>query len=197
MEAYMLKSSFLFSTFVGIITIGLSSCASISEDSCRAGNWEALGYKDGTNGVKRNKVSSYADRCSKFGISLDMDEYLTGFNAGLPTYCTYERGFSLGENGSSYNQVCSGLLAVDFAPGYDAGRVVYEIYQEHNQLIAAYEDKLDAVSAVRERLDTEDLSGEDIKRLKKKLRLFKRDADNIRIDIRAFEGIHDLSRYDF
>lgn len=174
----------------------LSGCASISEDTCQAGNWEALGYKDGTRGVRRDKVASYADKCSKYGITLNTAEYLRGFNAGLPTYCTYERGYELGENGSSFNQVCSGPLAADFAPGHDAGRAVYEVYQEHSSLIGSYQSRLDDIAGVETRLDTEDLLAEDRKRLRKKLRRFEREADDIRIDIRAFERINDLPTSD-
>lgn len=175
----------------------LSGCATISQDKCEAGNWETLGYKDGTRGVRRDKIASYADTCAKYGISLNPQEYLAGFNAGLPTYCTYERGFALGENGSSYNQVCAGPLAVDFAPGYDAGRAVYEITQEHKVLVNAYDTALDDIIGTQTRLETEDLSAEDRKRLSKKLRRFRRNAENLRIDIRAFERVHALPRYVF
>lgn len=173
----------------------LSGCASISEDTCQAGNWEALGYKDGTRGVRRDKIASYADRCAKFGISLNPTEYLAGFNAGLPTYCTYERGYSLGENGSDYNQVCAGDLAVDFAPGYDAGRAVYAVYQEHDSLINRYENLVSKITGVEDRLATEELTDEDVRRLRRKLRRFEREADDARIDIRAFERINDLPKH--
>ena len=192
----MKNAAIIFSVLISFGTTGLSSCASISEDSCKAQNWEALGYKDGTRGVRRDKVSSYSDRCAKFGITVDLVTYLKGFNEGLLTYCTYERGFALGEAGSRYNQVCSGSLAADFAPGYDEGRAVFEIYQEHESLVSRYENKLSDIDGVSERLANEILSDEDIKRLKKKLRRFKRAADDMRIDIRAFERIHDLPRYD-
>ena len=175
----------------------LSGCASISKDTCEAGNWEALGYKDGTRGVRRDKVASYADRCSKYGISLNTAEYITGFNAGLPTYCTYERGYALGEAGSRYNQVCAGELAVDFAPGYDDGRAVYAIVQEHSALINRVTSRLDDIAGVRGRLETEDLTPEDRKRLRKKLSRFKAEVDERRIDLRAFERLHDLPRYSF
>ena len=190
----------LFLSALGLAVMGgagLSGCASISEDTCQAGNWEALGYKDGTRGVRRDKVAKYADKCSKYGISLNPEEYLRGFNAGLPTYCTYERGFALGEGGSSYNQLCSGALAADFAPGYDAGRIVYAVHQEHRGLIDSYTSRMDDIYGVRQRLDTEDLLPEDRKRLRKKLRRFQREADDIRIDIRAFERINDLPRHRF
>lgn len=174
---------------------GLSGCATISEDKCLAGNWQELGYRDGSNGVKRDKASKIADICAKYGVEMDFDAYISGFERGLPNYCTYERGFALGENGSSYNQLCAGPLAVDFAPGYDEGRAVYEVYKEHKSLISIYESKLDDIAGVKGRLKTEDLSAEDEKRLRKKLRRFRRQAEDMKIDIRAWERLHNLSRY--
>ena len=131
MKSYIFRNSFFSALTATLISSGgLSGCASISEEKCQAGNWQELGYRDGSNGVKRGKASKIADTCAKYGIDMNFDAYLAGFNQGLPSYCTYERGFALGENGSSYNQICSGELAADFAPGYDEGRAVYEIYKE-------------------------------------------------------------------
>jgi len=174
---------------------GLSGCATISKDTCAAGNWQELGYRDGSLGVKRSKASKIADSCAKYGIDMNFDAYLLGFNQGLPTYCTYERGYARGENGSSYNQNCSGQLALDFAPGYDAGRLVYDVTQEHKSLISSYEGRLGDIAGVRDRLGNEELSAEDDKRLRKKLRRFRREAEDMKIDIRAWERLHNLRRY--
>jgi len=174
---------------------GLSGCATISEDKCLAGNWQELGYRDGSNGVKRAKASKIADTCAKYGVDMNFDAYLSGFNQGIPTYCTYERGYALGESGASYNQICSGQLAQDFAPGYDEGRAVYDIYQEHKSLISFSESKVDDITGIRGRLESETLSVEDEARLRKKLRRFRRQAEDLKIDIRAWERLHGLSRY--
>ena len=178
-----------------LVSAGLSSCATISEDKCLAGNWQELGYRDGSNGAARDKASKIADTCAKYGVDLNFDAYLSGFSGGVQTYCTYERGFELGENGSSYNQICSGDLAADFAPGYDEGRAVYEIYRERKSLIAVYEDKLGDIAGTQNRLETEELSSEDEARLRKKLRRFRRQAEDTKIELRAWERLHDLPRY--
>ena len=123
-------------------------------------------------------------------------------------YCTYQRGYDLGENGSSYNQVCSGDLADGFSQGYDQGRVVYEIYSEHKRLISEYEDTLDALVNVRGRLagdigdkDEEDniipLSASERKRLTKKQYRLEGELDDYRQDIRDYEYANDLPRYSF
>ncbi len=186
--------------FAGISIIlltsaGLSACATISEDKCLAGNWQELGYRDGSNGARRDKASKIADTCAKYGVDLNFESYLSGFDRGVSTYCTYERGYALGENGSSYNQICAGDLAAEFAPGYDDGRAVYEVYQEHAALVSNYEDKLDDITGTLTRLETEDLKPEDRTRLRKKLRKFRRQAEDLKIDVRAWERLHDLPRY--
>ena len=186
--------------FAGISIIlltsaGLSACATLSEDKCLAGNWQELGYRDGSNGAKRDKASKIADTCAKYGVELNFESYLSGFDRGVSTYCTYERGYALGENGSSYNQICSGDLAADFAPGYDDGRAIYEVYQEHASLVSNYENKLDDITGTLTRLETENLKPEDRTRLRKKLRKFRRQAEDMKVDIRAWERLHDLPRY--
>lgn len=108
-------------------TASLSGCASISEKKCLTGNWGDIGYKDGIKGKRRDAISDYADDCADHGVTPNRELYLARYNEGLGFYCTYEKGHALGEEGASYNQVCSGALAADFSQGYDAGRIVYEI----------------------------------------------------------------------
>jgi len=63
-----------------------------------------------------------------------------------------ELGLELGENGSSFNQVCSGNLASGFSQGYDQGRAIYDINREHERLISEYDDTLEALVTLRGRL---------------------------------------------
>lgn len=144
------------------VVIGLTGCASISEDECISGNWSDIGYKDGVNGKSRGKLADYAKTCIKYGVEPNRDVYLTAFENGLVKYCTFEQGLKLGEDGSSYNQVCSGDLANGFSQGYDEGRVVYEINREHKRLISDYEETLEDLVDVRGRLagDIIDKDGE-------------------------------------
>lgn len=182
-----------------VLAVGVlfSGCASISEEDCQIGAWSEYGYKDGLNGSSSSRVSKYAEKCGKHGITPDSAAYLAGYENGIVKYCTYERGYARGENGDSYNQACSGPLAADFAPGYDAGRAVFEIYEERRSLIANYEDTVDALVEVRRKLREDELTdGERRRLIKKEVRLEDR-ADDIRIDVRAFERIHDLPRHNF
>lgn len=185
-----------------VVMLGLSlsilgGCASISEEDCQIGAWSEYGYEDGVKGKSSDRVSDYAKTCAEHGVKPDIDAYLASYERGIQRYCTYQQGYELGENGSSYNQACAGDLAADFAAGYDEGRVVYEIYQEHKRLISDYEDTVDALVETRRKLREDELTDDERRRLEKKeIRLEDRREDT-RIDIRAFERLHDLPRYDF
>ena len=198
----------LNSVILSGVVIGLTGCASISEDECISGNWSDIGYKDGVNGKSRGKLADYAKTCIKYGVEPNRDVYLTAFENGLVKYCTFEQGLKLGENGSSYNQVCSGYLANGFSQGYDEGRVVYEINREHKRLISDYEETLEDLVDVRGRLagDIIDKDGEgniiplstsERKRLTKKQYRLEGELDDKRQDVRDFEYANDLPRHRF
>jgi hypothetical protein len=180
-----------------VLCLSAAGCASISQDDCQVGAWGDYGYKDGLNGRSSDRIAKYAKKCAEFGVKPNSAEYLTGYDQGVFKYCTYQQGYELGENGSDYNQVCSGPLAADFAPGYDEGRAVYEIYEEHKSLISGADDTHAALIEVRRKLKEDELAEGDRRRLEKKRRRLKEDRDDARIDVRAFERIHGLPRHRF
>ncbi len=177
------------------MSLGLSACASISEEDCQVGAWSEYGYKDGLKGRSSSRVEDYAQKCAKFGIVPDMDAYLTRYDQGIQRYCTYERGFERGRDGGSYNQACSGSLSVDYAPGYDEGRLIYEIREEYDNLIDDYEDSREALIEVERKLIEDELSDDDRRRLEKKARRLEGRLVDLRVDIRAFERQHNFPRY--
>lgn len=191
-----MKQHIISLTIIAVLT-GLSGCASISEEDCNIGAWSEYGYKDGINGRSSDRVSKYANKCGEFGVKPDSQSYLEGYDRGVVKYCTYERGYASGEDGNSYNQVCSGPLAGDYAPGYDAGRVVFEIYEEHKSLIASYDDTVHDLTEVRRKLREDELEEGERRRLRKKEYRLEQRADDKRIDVRAFERLHDLPRHRF
>jgi len=203
-----MRVSILSAVFLSSVAMGLAGCASISEGECVSGNWSDIGNKDGVNGKARGKLADYSKTCAKYGAEPNREAYLSAFNSGLIKYCTYERGFERGENGDSYNQVCSGGLSTDFSQGYDEGRAIYEIYREHKRLIAEYDDTLEALINVRGRLsgdigDKDDegviipLSASERKRLTKKQYRLEGELEDWRQDIRDFEYSNNLPRHSF
>lgn len=192
-----MRATLLTTLIISIGGIALSGCASISESECITGSWSDIGYKDGVRGKTRGKLADYSNICSKYGITPDRQAYLTSFEQGVTTYCTYERGYARGENGSSFNQVCAEKPNSGFADGYDAGRALYEIHATHRSLIKAYECLYEAFDKVELRLDHKDLTPKERKRLRKKLYRIDAEAEDLRGDIRAHERLYDLPRYHF
>ena len=52
----------------------LSSCAPLSEDECRAGNWQAIGQADGAEGRDLNYIDQHAEACAEYGVAPDVAE---------------------------------------------------------------------------------------------------------------------------
>ena len=179
---------------VGALTSG---CATISEGECVAGNWAERGLKDGRKGASRDRLSKYTDKCSKFSAVVDHTAYLREYERGLLSYCVYDKGYNKGASGGSYNSVCSGALAPDYSAGYDDGRERYKIKQEHERLIDDYNETLDDILTIREKLDYPENDAKEIRRLEKKLLRVQDRRRILRRDIRDFEREYDLPRYDF
>ncbi len=178
--------------------IGLSACATISEDECIAGSWQDIGYKDGRNGNSRGKFADIAKTCAKYNVRPDRAAYMSGYDRGLPLYCTYDKGYRRGEDGSSLNQECVAAGFTAYADGHADGRVFYEIKSEYQGLIDQHENRIEALMDVRRRLKDDELSDQENKRLRKKAYRLENEAEDIRIDIRAMERLYpDLPRHDF
>lgn len=193
---YRRKKKLLMFTSLAAALIGLSACSTISEDTCMAGNWEAVGYKDGANGKASSRLEKVAEKCTKYGASVDNRAYWAGYDRGVVSYCTFQRGFERGENGGAYNQVCAGELSAEYAPGYEEGRARYAIKREHKQLVDRYYDKAEALHHVRARLNdrTLNLTDKERDRLRYKARRLEREMDDARYRVRQFERRYDLPR---
>ncbi|PHR90897.1 MAG: hypothetical protein COA69_14390 [Robiginitomaculum sp.] len=170
----------------------LVSCETISETECVAGNWSDLGYRDGVSGKSRTRIAKYVEKCGEFGQDVDRNTYLTNYETGLTHYCTYDKGFSIGENGSSYNAVCEGPQAAEFRAGYDDGHALYELHQEYERYQNNIDDTENQIADVRSRVSDPEISADEKKRLSKKLRRLKNDLKDLRWDFRHFRQEYDL-----
>ena len=84
-------------------TCGLlaGSCASLNEEQCLAGDWDGIGYSDGSNGYGTGRFGDHVKACEKHGVMPDQATYMTGRARGLTVYCQPGRGFQVGRSGSS------------------------------------------------------------------------------------------------
>ena len=116
------------SLFVFIVAATMVACGSnpsVTEFQCRAGDWETVGYRDGSAGMRSTQLLSHQEACGQYGIVPHREQYLTGWNAGVAEYCTAANGFSLGERGGRLNAVCQGELEYPFAAAFAEGRALY------------------------------------------------------------------------
>ncbi len=172
--------------------VGVSACSTISEEECLAGNWEAIGFKDGASGRSPERLADYSKACTKYGASVDHKAWLKAYEQGLPRYCTYGNGYELGRSGSGYNQVCSGELAEGFAQGFQEGRVVYQMQRRYEQLLGRYNQVESYIYDVERRLSGSNLSNDERNRLRRKLRRLRSELRSLEWEIRDFRH-----RYNF
>jgi len=175
--------------------ISLSACSSVvSEEACQVGNWEAQGFEDGSKGRSADQLNKIVEACTEYGFSVDNQAWLKGYEAGLPRYCTYERGYERGESGSSFNQVCGGELAEEYGPGYEEGRQRYAILRQYAQLTEDYQYKRERLEHYRRELRKPDISDRVRRTLQRNIRNLEYRIDEARYNLRQFERRHNLRR---
>ena len=112
----------------------LSGCATLSESQCIASDWKTVGYRDGLAGSQSSQLLKHQNACVKHGVVPDREDYLAGWDEGVRQYCLPENGFSAGERGRSYNNVCPESMQAAFYGAYQEGRQLYQAQAEINAL---------------------------------------------------------------
>ncbi len=116
----------------------LGGCASsMSESQCLANDWETVGYRDGLSGTQSTALMRHMDACMKHGVRPDRQAYLAGWNDGVAQYCQPANGFSAGERGAGYGNVCPPHLQDAFYAAYQDGRQLYLAQSELNGIGSA------------------------------------------------------------
>ena len=110
--------------------VSCSSNPTVSENQCRAGDWQTIGYRDGASGYQSTHLLAHQEACGQFGIVPQRSGYLSGWNEGLSIYCTADNGFLLGQRGAAFNTVCNAERREPYASAYDNGRQLYLARQE-------------------------------------------------------------------
>jgi hypothetical protein len=86
--------------------LALAACATLSEDQCRQGDWQAIGQADGANGRTPDYLAKHAKACADFGIVPDAALWEKGRRQGLPLYCRPARAWDEGADGRRLSPVC-------------------------------------------------------------------------------------------
>lgn len=86
--------------------LALGSCATLSEEECRAGDWRGIGIEDGQRGRAADFIDRHREACAKVGVTPDIAAWAAGRQLGLQSYCTPENAYDIGRNGRILNTVC-------------------------------------------------------------------------------------------
>lgn len=129
--------------------LAISSCAPISEDQCKGGDWGTIGLADGQNGKLPSILEKYAETCAEFGISPNRDVYLQARAEGLKFYCTPQNAYSVGRDGNRLNKVCSPEIQQSLLPAYNKGRRYHQIDERMDDLDDRIDELQDELSKIR------------------------------------------------
>jgi hypothetical protein len=114
------------SLLIALSTLLLGACAAkMSRDECRTVDWRTVGYEDGVAGQPGDRIGEHRRACAEYGVTPDLNAYLTGRTAGLREYCQPHNGYRAGANGYTYFDTCPADLAEAFEIAYDEGRALY------------------------------------------------------------------------
>lgn len=161
---------------IATITMGLSGCATISQEECQVGDWYQVGYEDGQRGYRLDRLASHRKECSKYAISVDdtaTQKYRQGRDKGLRQYCTPHNGFEVGRDGDTYYNVCPADLEKEFSYAYRLGRQYYELERE-------IKDIDNDISRRRSELNREGITEEQKRVLWREIDNLERDKQRIR-----------------
>ena len=105
----------------------LAACASIDEESCRVGDWETIGFRDGEAGRTPGTFFDHAKACNKIGVAPVKSVWERGYQEGLTRYCTPRRAFREGQNGDRLRNVCPIEIAPELRATNERGLRLHRI----------------------------------------------------------------------
>lgn len=108
----------------------LSSCASLTEEECRAGDWRSIGLDDGTRGRSPDFLATHVDACASYQITPDASAWESGRLEGLALYCTPESAYENGAKGRRLRPVCPASDHPALSRSNSKGLMYYEIGQD-------------------------------------------------------------------
>jgi hypothetical protein len=94
-------------------------------EKCKTANWEVFGLEDADRGIKQ-RYSYWQDSCLEYGITPDQQKYLLGYQKGIETFCTFQKGYLLGNDGIPLPQICPLDRQETFTRGYIEGKRSYD-----------------------------------------------------------------------
>ncbi|QMU59678.1 MAG: DUF2799 domain-containing protein [Boseongicola sp.] len=142
-------SAILAGTFAAI---SLAACATLDDDTCRAGDWEQIGFKDGVNGRGPAFIRQHAKACNDIGIAPVRSLWESGRQDGLKLYCTPDNAYDEGADGRHLRDVCpvEGVDVLEYQN--DRGLTWYRIGRDIRQA----EARIREINAELKKLPSDD-----------------------------------------
>ena len=131
--------SFLITSLV--VLAGCGGGATVSESQCYAGDWQTLGYRDGSQGLRSTQILEHQNACVPFGVVPDRASYMAGWQEGVAEYCPPGNGFDVGEQGYLHNNVCPDSQRAEFERAYRSGRQLYLARVEVDDLVRTIDQR--------------------------------------------------------
>lgn len=133
-----------------VVTVGLSGCASMTKEQCLEASttsWERIGWVDGRDGYDPDqRLAMHSEACKEVRVIPDRQTYIRGWSSGVVEYCTPDRGYAEGLNGSSGNsRVCPPETRGLFDDNVELGLRVHDLRGQIRSLaseIDGYESRL-------------------------------------------------------
>lgn len=122
---------------VAFATLFLVSCASLSESECQSGNWQAIGYRDGSVGRLPTYFAKHANACSQYGIATNQYQqnlWEQGRQQGLKQYCTPQNAYRIGQSGKQLAPVCLSHQQSSLYNAHRQGIAYHELNAEIRRL---------------------------------------------------------------
>jgi len=131
-----------------------AGCSTLSESQCVASDWQTVGYADGLKGAQSSQLLQHQNACVKYGIIPEREAYLAGWEQGARRYCLPENGFSVGERGAQFSNVCPDELHPSFYAAYQEGRQLYMVRSEIDVLSRQISQKKYRLKQIAARLSS-------------------------------------------
>ena len=112
-----------------LLSFTVSGCATLSKEECLTGNWEEIGFRDGTNGRTSDYLQSHAKACEKSDVRPVQSLWEKGRQRGLPAYCVPAKAYSEGKKGNELRPVCPATQTRSLRAANEKG-LEYRAYNE-------------------------------------------------------------------
>jgi hypothetical protein len=130
---------------IGLTSLILGGCATLSEEQCGRGDWFGIGEADALAGNTPDRLSQHHAACAKYGVAPDAAAYDAGYGQGLEAFCVPAQGFALGRRGGSYYRQCPPETDVAFLPAHHLGHEVHALEQDLIRIESEIDDLRDEI----------------------------------------------------